>query len=231
MPIILEKGRSQDLSISKLRIGLGWEPNEDSSDYDFDLDVSAFLLNNKGKLIGDNYLVFYNSEKRVNPKNQLVFELPNENKYPAFIDEDGKDVSSYEHFRRKTRPVDPEFSIFGSIDDMDGKVSDGGDDETMNIDLKKISTSVTEIIIAVSIYEFSERRQNFGMVDDSYISIYNEVSGSSEPLYKYELNEDFSDRTAVEFVKIFRSGSQWKVEAIGFGHKGGLQDLLNTYYQ
>jgi tellurium resistance protein TerD len=68
------------------------------------------------------------------------------------------------------------------------------------------------------------------MVDDSYISIYNEVSGSKEPLYKYELNEDFSTNTAVEFVKIFRTGSQWKVEAIGYGYDGGLQDLLNNYY-
>jgi tellurium resistance protein TerD len=231
MAIILEKGISQDLSISKLKIGLGWEPNEDSSDYDFDLDVSAFLLNSRQKLIGDDYLVFYNSEKRVHPRNQLQLELPDEIKYPAFIDDDGKHISSHEHFRRKTRPVDPEFSTFGSIDDMDGKVSDGGDDETMNIDLKKVSMAVTEIVIAVSIYEFSERRQNFGMIEDSYISIYNEVSGNKEPLYKYELNEDFSNRTAVEFVKIFRSGSQWKVEAIGNGYNGGLQDLLNTYYQ
>jgi tellurium resistance protein TerD len=229
MAIILEKGISKDLSISKLRIGLGWEPNEDESDYDFDLDVSAFLLNSDRKLIADDYLVFYNSEKRVSPKNQLLLEYANETRYPAFIDEDGKHISVQEHWRRKTRPIDPEFSTLGSIDDMDGKVSEGGDDETMNIDLKKVSSNVSEIIIAVSIYEFSERRQNFGMVDDSYISIYNEVSRSNEPLYKYELNEDFSTKTAVEFVKIFRSGEHWKVEAIGNGYDGGLQDLLNNY--
>ena len=44
MAIILEKGKSQDLSISKIRIGLGWEPNEDKSDFPHDLDVSAFML-------------------------------------------------------------------------------------------------------------------------------------------------------------------------------------------
>ena len=69
------------------------------------------------------------------------------------------------------------------------------------------------------------------MVDDSYISIYNEVSGSIDPLYKYELNEDFSTKTAVEFVKIFRAGAHWKVEATGNGYDGGLQDLLNNYYK
>ena len=108
-------------------------------------------------------------------------------------------------------------------------MSEGGDDETMNIDLKKVAPHINQIIIAVSIYEFSQRRQNFGQVDDSYISIYNEVSNSKEPLYKYELNEDFSSCTAIEFVKIFRIGGQWKIEAMGIGHNGGLQDLLDSH--
>jgi len=229
MAIILEKGKSQDLSISKIRIGLGWEPNEDKSDYPFDLDVSAFMLGVNHKITDEDYLVFYNSEKRVLPSNLLFLEYPSTTKYPAYIDESGEEVSSYENFRRNTRPVDPEFSVYGSIDDMEGEVSEGGDDETMNIDLKKVAPHINQIIIAVSIYEFSNRRQNFGQIEDSYISIYNEVTKSQEPLYKYELNEDFKDSTAIEFVKIFRIGIQWKVEAIGTGHNGGLQDLLNNY--
>jgi len=229
MAIILEKGKSHDLSISKLRIGLGWEPNEDKSDYPYDLDVSAFMLGSNNKIPSDDFLVFYNSEKRVSPKNLMVFEHPNASKYPSFIDDNGEEVSSHENWRRSTRPVDPDFSVYGSIDDMEGEVSDGGDDETMNIDLKKVASHINQIIIAVSIYEFSKRRQNFGQVDDSYISIYNEVSNSSETIYKYELNEDFSSCSAIEFVKIYRIGTQWKVEAIGIGHNGGLQDLINSY--
>jgi tellurium resistance protein TerD len=232
MAIILEKGKSHDLSISKIRVGLGWEPNEDKSDYPYDLDVSAFMLGVNHKIPADDYLVFYNSEKRVSPDNLLFLEPQLEFKYPPFEEIENNErklVTSYEHWRRKTRPVDPEFSAYGSIDDMDGDVSEGGDDETMNIDLKKVAPHITQIIIAVSIYEFSQRRQNFGQVDDSYISIYNEVSNSKEPLYKYELNEDFSSCTAIEFVKIFRIGGQWKIEAMGIGHNGGLQDLLNSY--
>lgn len=229
MAIILEKGKSHEISISKLRIGLGWEPNEDKSDYPYDLDVSAFMLGSDNKIPTDDYLVFYNSEKRVAPKSLMMLENPNSSKYPPFTEDDGEEVTSHENWRRNTRPVDPEFSLYGSIDDMEGEVSDGGDDETMNIDLKKVSSNINQIIIAVSIYEFSKRRQNFGQVDDSYISIYNEVSNSNEPLYKYELNEDFSNCTAIEFVKIFRVGTHWKVEAIGIGHNGGLQDLINIY--
>lgn len=232
MAIILEKGKSHDLSISKIRVGLGWEPNEDKSDYPYDLDVSAFMLGVNDKIPADDYLVFYNSEKRVSPDNLLFLEPQSEFKYPPFEEIENNEkklVTSYEHWRRKTRPVDPEFSAYGSIDDMDGDVSEGGDDETMNIDLKKVAPHINQIIIAVSIYEFSQRRQNFGQVDDSYISIYNEVSNSKEPLYKYELNEDFSSCTAIEFVKIFRIGGQWKIEAMGIGHNGGLQDLLNSH--
>jgi tellurium resistance protein TerD len=229
MAIILEKGKSHDISISKLRIGLGWEPNDDKSDYPYDLDVSAFMLAANNKIPSDDYLVFYNSEKRVSPNNLLILEYPSTSKYPSLFEENGEEITSHENWRRNTRPVDPEFSVFGSIDDMEGEVSAGGDDETMNIDLKKVAPHINQIIIAVSIYEFSKRRQNFGQVDDSYISIYNEVSSSTEPLYKYELNEDFSSCTAIEFVKIYRTGSQWKIEAIGIGHNGGLQDLLNSY--
>jgi tellurium resistance protein TerD len=229
MAIILEKGKSQDLSISKIRIGLGWEPNEDKSDYPFDLDVSAFMLAATSKIPNDDYLVFYNSDKRVLPDNLLLLEFPNSSKFPSFIDENGEEVTSHENWRRNTRPVDPEFSVLGSIDDMEGEVSEGGDDETMNIDLKKVAPHINQIVIAVSIYDFSQRRQNFGQVDDSYISVYNEVSNSIDPLYKYELNEDFSSSTAIEFVKIFRTGTQWKIEAIGIGHSGGLQDIISSY--
>jgi tellurium resistance protein TerD len=231
MPFILEKNISQKLTISKLRIGLGWEPNYDESVHPFDLDVSAFLLGKKGKLVNDEYLVFYNSDRRVLPNKLMKVESHDEAKYPAYIDEEGKEVSSYENWRRCTRPVDPEFSVFGSIDDMDGEVSDGGDDETMNIHLEKLTVQVEEIVIVASIYDYIKRDyQNFGQVDDSYISIYNELSNSPEPIYKYELNEDFSEDSAIEFVRIFRDGASWKVEALGIGHQDGLQSIINKYY-
>ncbi len=228
---ILEKGKSKELSISKLRIGLGWEPNLDDSPFPFDLDVSAFMLGRKGKLPKDDYLVFYNSDGRVLPKKLLKLESPDEVKYPSYIDDEGEEVSSHENWRRSTRPVDPEFSVYGSIDDMEGVVSDGGDDETMNINLEKVSDEIKEIIIVASIYDYVNRDyQNFGQIDESYISIYNELSNSPEPIYKYELNEDFSEDSAIEFVRIFREGAFWKVEALGNGHSDGLQSIISKYY-
>jgi tellurium resistance protein TerD len=43
-------------------IGLGWDPNEEPDGPDFDLDVSAFLLDSTGKIPADEYVVFYGSE-------------------------------------------------------------------------------------------------------------------------------------------------------------------------
>ena len=219
MALNLVKGQSESISssISKLKVGLGWEPNESLSNHEFDLDVSAFMLDEKGKLLNDNYLVFYNSELRVLPENIFKIEPYNSTQYP----------NREKDYRLKTRPVDPDFSVHGSIDDTSGEVSEGGDDENMNIDLNRVSKDIKEIIIVASIYEYDVRNQNFGQVDDSYISIYDEISNTE--LYKFELNEDYSICTAIEFCRIYRRGVDWKVQAIGKGHPDGLNSLVSKY--
>jgi tellurium resistance protein TerD len=219
MALNLVKGQSESISssITKLRVGLGWEPNQRLSNHDFDLDVSAFMLSEHGKVPNENYLVFYNSDLRVLPSRLDALEHYD----PA------KHANKENDYRLKTRPVDPDFSVHGSIDDTSGNVSDGGDDENLHIDLSKVSAMVKEIIIVASIYEYDVRKQNFGQVDDSYISIYDESNNTL--LYKYELNEDFSTCTAIEFCRIYRRGDDWKVQATGIGHQDGLNNLVGKY--
>ena len=72
-----------------------------------------------------------------------------------------------------------------------------------------------------------ERKQNFGQVHNSFIRIFN--TDTQEEILKYELEEDFSVETAVEFGRIYKRNGQWKFEAIGMGQKGGLQEYLNKY--
>ena len=62
---------------------------------------------------------------------------------------------------------------------------------------------------------------------NSFIRIFSTDSG--EELLKYELEEDFSIETAVEFGRIYKRNGEWKFEAVGMGMKGGLQDYLNKY--
>lgn len=217
MAINLVKGENRVLDMNKFHVGLGWDVNEDASLYDFDLDVAAFMIGSNKKIIKDDYLVFYNSEKRVKP-NDLTKIVP------ASL------WSSNDNLRKESRPVDPELSVIGSIDDEDGKTSDDGDDEIMDIDLAKVRPDVQEIVITVSIYQYQERRQNFGQVERAYVRLYkpgNDADGRED--YRYDLTEDFSTCASVEFCRLYRRSGEWKVQALGIGHKGGLEELVSKY--
>lgn len=184
MAIILEKGQRIGIGLSKVSVGLGWDPNEGSG-FDFDLDASAFMLGSDKKIPNDNYFIFYN-----NPKS-------------------------------------PDGAVESTGDDTTGGNSDGGDDETLNVDLQKVDSSIQEILFVATIYKADERKQNFGQVRNSYIRIYNSIT--NEEIARYDLDEDFSIETAVEFGRLYRRGGEWKFEAMGIGSKGGLQALVNKY--
>lgn len=184
MAITLEKGQRIGIGLSKVSVGLGWDPNEGTG-FDFDLDASAFMLGSNKKIPNDNYSIFYN-----NPKS-------------------------------------PDGAVESTGDDTTGGNSDGGDDETLNVDLQKVDSSIQEILFVATIYKADERKQNFGQVRNSYIRIYNSIT--NEEIARYDLDEDFSIETAVEFGRLYRRGEEWKFEAMGIGNKGGLQALVNKY--
>ena len=183
--INLQKGQRIEIGLSKVGVGLGWDPNQ-STGYDFDLDASAFMLGENGKLPQDEFFVFYNN------------------------------------------PLSPDQAVESSGDDMTGGNSDGGDDETLSVDLTKIDARIKEIIFTVTIHKAEERRQNFGQVRNSYIRIYNAVS--DEEIARYDLDEDFSVETAVEFGRLYKRNGEWKFEAVGQGYKGGLQFIVYKYF-
>lgn len=60
MPINLTKGQRVDVGLQKAGIGLGWSPNTQSSSQSYDLDASVFMLAENGKLVGDDFFIFYN---------------------------------------------------------------------------------------------------------------------------------------------------------------------------
>ncbi|MNR13073.1 General stress protein 16U [compost metagenome] len=101
-----------------------------------------------------------------------------------------------------------------------------GDDESIKVDLTKVDAKVSELCIVVTIHEASTRKQNFGQVRNSFVRI---IDNNGVEIMKYELEEDFSIETAVEFGRIYRRNGEWKFEAVGVGMNGGLQDYLNKY--
>ena len=228
MPINLVKGQNHVLNMNIFHVGLGWDVNEDaSSDDDFDLDISAFMVNDTHKIPADDYLVFYNSEKRLkvylDGKNKGKLVEPRKI-YPYTAWATNADM------RAQSRPVDPEMSVIGSIDDEDGSTSESGDDETMDIDLSKVRNDIQEIIITVSIHKYKERKQNFGQVERAYVRLYKqgqEAEGQGE--FVYDLTEDFSACASVEFCRLYRRNNDWKIQATGIGHHGGLEELVEKY--
>ena len=213
----IEKGGRFNLSksdsgapsgLTRVRIGLGWDPNETDDGPPFDLDVSAFAIDSNFKIPSSSYFVFYG---QLNMGNRI---------------EDETEKGLF-------RPVTIDKSIIGAIDDPDGKRSDGDDDEDMIIHLDKITDAVQQIIIVVTICKYPDHPDkrtaslNFGMVDDCYIRILNDKNG--EELVKYTLKESFSKEDAVQFGRLYRVGGQWEFEAMGTGNEGGLASLVDIY--
>ena len=67
MAVSLAKGGNVSLSraapsLKKILVGLGWEARVTTGD-DYDLDVSAFLLSESGKIKSDDDFIFYNQLK------------------------------------------------------------------------------------------------------------------------------------------------------------------------
>lgn len=185
MAINLRKGQKIDIGLTKMTIGLGWDPNEGTG-HDFDLDASAIMIDSNRKLVGEDYFVFYNN------------------------------LSS------------PDGALTHTGDDPTGGNSDGDDDEAIVIDLDKVDSRVEEILFVVTIEDFERRKQNFGQVRNSYIRVVD--NSNNEEIAKYELDEDFSIETGVEFGRLYKRNGAWKFEASGIGYKADLGFFLEKYY-
>lgn len=186
MAINLQKGQRVSIGLSKVTLGLGWDPNQ-STGSDFDLDASVFCLGENGKIPSDEYFIFYNNK------------------------------------------FSPDGAVEGADDDQTGGASDGGDDEQIKVDLNKVDPKIQQIVCVVTIHDAKPRKQNFGQVRNSYIRILNEEDGSE--LAKYELEEDFSIETSVEFGRLYRKNGAWKFQAIGDGYQEDLEYFVNKYNQ
>ena len=143
----------------------------------------------------------------------------------VFILGENKKVLSDQHFVFYNNLKSPNESVIHTGDNLTG---DGdGDDEQLIVDLSKIESTASEICVVVTIHEAGARNQNFGQVRNAFVRIFD--TASNEELLKYELDEDFSIETAVEFGRIYKRNGEWKFEAVGMGMKGGLSDYLNKY--
>ena len=168
---------------------------------DADLDASTFLCGDEGVILDDAGFVFYNSENREQPFDRAVFG--NKRKWMA-----------------ETRPMSSDGAVLGSLDDRNGASG-----EQIDVDLDKVDPNVCEIVFVVSIHD---EGMTFGDVKDAFISVVNAVN--DEELCRYELNEAFTEETALSVAKlVVNEDGDWEFEAVGVGHVGGLETLIDIY--
>jgi tellurium resistance protein TerD len=186
MAISLVKGQKIDIGLSKISLGLGWNPNEGTG-HNFDLDASAFMIDSRRLIPSEEYFIFFNNTDS------------------------------------------PDGALHHTGDDPTGGNSADGDDETIQVDLTKVNPDINEILFVVTIHDADTRKQNFGQVRNSYIRIVDDSTGSE--IAKYELDEDFSVETGVEFGRLYKRDGHWKFEASGIGYKEDLSFFLSKYFK
>lgn len=143
----------------------------------------------------------------------------------AFLLTDSGKVSKAEDFVFYGNLNHPSGAVCHLGDNLTGEGD--GDDEQIKIELSKLPSNITKIAFTVTIYNATERNQNFGQVNNAFVRICNEQTG--EEMLRYDLGEDFSIETAVVFGKLYKHNNEWKFNAIGSGYQGGLAALCANY--
>lgn len=133
-------------------------------------------------------------------------------------------------------PGEDFFVFFNQLKSEDGSVihlgdnlngAGEGDDESIEIDLSKVSQKVVQILFTVTIHKAEERGHHFGLVNNAFIRIYNKNNNSE--LCRFTLTDQFNGMDSVLIGRLYSDGVEWKFEAMGDAFGGGLETLLELY--
>ena len=184
----LSLSKGSNLSLTKTSpgltiatVGLGWDPRT-TVGVAFDLDASAILVAENGKIRSSADFIFYNQMST------------------------------------------PDGSVVHLGDNRTGEGD--GDDEQITIDLRTVEPDVARIVIAVSIHDADNRRQNFGQVRDAVCRV---LDQDQQEIVRYDLTEDASQETAMLFAEIYRHNGEWKFRAVGQGYTTGLAGIAGDF--
>ncbi|SHO80753.1 Tellurium resistance protein TerD [hydrothermal vent metagenome] len=140
------------------------------------------------------------------------------------IDSSGK-VPQDEYFVFYNNLQSPDGAVIHQGDNRTGEGE--GDDESLKINLNKINPSITELVFVVTIDDAVKKAQNFGQVRNAFIRIYD--LDTDVEIAKYDLEEDFSAETAIEFGRLYKKDNSWRFKAVGTGYNNGLQGFVDLF--
>ncbi len=131
---------------------------------------------------------------------------------------------------------DHDFIFYNQLKSQDGSVEHTGDnrsgqgegdDETLLVDLSRVSAEIEKIAITVTIHDAQTRGQNFGQIANAFIRVVNQ--DTNVEVVRFDLAEDYSTETAMVFGEVYRHNGEWKFKAVGQGYSGGLAAMCQQY--
>jgi tellurium resistance protein TerD len=193
-------------SYKKSRVYLNWTEKLQSNTFEshpYDLDLSAFMLTDSGKVPDQQYRAF------IYYKNQWSYEhQPRDERAAIHLSEDvpkGQDVQIVDQLR-SFEPTD--------------------EAEILDINFSNVPPEINRIVIAVTIYDAANRRQNFGSLEGCYLVVKDEETSMKSV---YSIGAAFASHTAVEVGAFVRVGKKrrmriapdvWRFETIAEGFTG-----------
>ncbi|MEA5510991.1 TerD family protein [Crocosphaera sp. UHCC 0190] len=129
-------------------------------------------------------------------------------------------------FYNNLKSPDSDHSVEHMGDNLTG--AGEGDDEVVLVNFTKIPADVQKLVFVVTIHEADQRGQNFGQVENAFVRLVDVQT--KEEVLRYDLTETYSIETALIITEIYRKDGEWRMSAIGSGYQGGLQAILNRYY-
>lgn len=199
MAINLTKGQRVEISLSQLKVEMGWKVNPNANP-PYDLDASTFLLRSNEQIGVEEDFVFYGSPKTI--------DTP-EGTRP--VSSDGSVLGSVD-----------------DLGDDEDNTGEGKEEIEIDL-TKTNSLIEQIIFTASIYWEpgAPNEKYNFGQVRNAYIRIQNADTG--DEICRYDLDEDFSTEKGVVFGRLYRRNGVWKFEAVGDAYKDGLEPICRKY--
>jgi len=190
-------------SLKVAGIGIGWISKKEDDGPEFDLDASAFLLSENGKIPADDYVVFYASSLKTDtPEGMRPYSG------------DGSVLGTIDAIDGTESGVDDEDMIV-----LFNNVWEGVNQIVITLSITKYPNDSKKDRRTLSL--------NFGMIQDLYIRIWDYEFGSE--LFRYNLKNQFTTEDAIELGRFVRIGNSWEFIATGEGYNGSLVKLIELY--
>lgn len=90
-----------------------------------------------------------------------------------------------------------------------------GDDEQIIVKLNEVPSAYDKLVFVVNIYQPVQRKQHFGMIQNCFIRIIDQDSNTE--LCRFNLSENYDNKTAMLIAEVYRHNGDWKFNALGEG--------------